>query len=72
MLSTPIVERPQRDSALMLRPNGLPFSCRERAALSVKMRTISCAKRSAGTAGWAARLGSLPPFKLAAQRYLNS
>jgi hypothetical protein len=35
--------------------NGLPFSCRERAAeTSSKIPTISRAKRSAATAGWVA------------------
>jgi hypothetical protein len=39
-------------------PNGLPFSCRERAAQQgIKKATISRAKRSAGTAGWAAYPG---------------
>jgi hypothetical protein len=32
------------------RPNGLPFSCRERAGCASQNRTISCAKRSAATA----------------------
>ncbi len=40
-------------------PNGLPFSCRKRATQTVKMRTISGAQRSAGTAGWA---GWPPPL----------
>jgi hypothetical protein len=41
-------------------PNGLAFSCRERTAETVKMRTISRAKRSATTACSAAT-----PFLLA-------
>jgi hypothetical protein len=36
-------------------PNGLPFSCRERAAQTAKKPTISGAQRSAGTACWASR-----------------
>ena len=37
-----------------LPPNGLAFSCRERAGKTVKIRTISRAKRSAAMPGWAA------------------
>jgi len=33
----------------------LAFSCRKRIAKRVKMPTILCAQRSAGTAGWAGR-----------------
>jgi hypothetical protein len=35
-------------------PNGLAFSCRERAGEAFKMPTISRAKRSAAMPGWAA------------------
>ena len=38
---------------MIARANGLPFSRRKRTAKRVKMPTISRAKRSAGTAGWA-------------------
>ena len=39
---------------MLVRPNGLPISRRERATKTVKMPTISRAKRSAAWAGWAA------------------
>jgi hypothetical protein len=38
---------------LILRANGLPFSCRERAADALQKANDSRAKRSAATAGWA-------------------
>src|SRR5690348_17215765 len=40
-------------------PNELPLSRRERRALPAKMQTISCAKRSATAACWAAESGSM-------------
>ncbi len=40
-------------------PNGLAFSCRERAGRSCEKRTISRAKRSTAMPGWAATMESL-------------
>ncbi len=50
--------------AMRLPPNGLAFSCGERAAWEhVKKATISRAKRSAAMPGWAA-LSCMVSFKL--------
>ena len=43
-------------ACVMSRPNGLAFSCRERAGKAFKIRPISRAKRSAAMPGWAARV----------------
>ena len=52
-----------RDDVWVGAPNGLAFSCRERAAQDdAKKATISRAKRSAATPGWAARLAWLQPW----------
>jgi hypothetical protein len=50
----PPTSKKGRADHLPQRPNGLVFSCRERAGRCLQKRTISRAKRSAGTPCWAA------------------